>query len=139
IHNVAYVFLRDGSIYTQEKLHPTPNERFWWNVQGGTGLSAIKTDCGPIGVLICYDCEFPEAARHLVDQGAKILFVPFCTDTREGYNRVRYCAAARAVENQVYVAMAGNVGNLPNVANLDIQYAQSCVLEPCDFGFARDG
>ncbi|MDX2221286.1 MAG: GNAT family N-acetyltransferase [Rhodospirillaceae bacterium] len=139
IHNVAYVFLRDGSIYTQEKLHPTPNERYWWNIQGGQHLLAIPTDCGPIGVLICYDCEFPELPRHLVDQGAKILFVPFCTDTREAYNRVRYCAAARAVENQVYVALAGNVGNLPNVANLDIQYAQSCILEPCDFGFARDG
>ncbi|MCB2106419.1 MAG: GNAT family N-acetyltransferase [Rhodobacteraceae bacterium] len=139
IHNVAYIFLRDGSIYTQEKIHPTPNEKYWWNIQGGNALSAIPTDCGPIGVLICYDCEFPELPRHLVDQGAQILFVPFCTDTREGYNRVRYCAAARAVENQVYVALAGNVGNLPNVNNLDIQYAQSCVLEPCDFGFARDG
>lgn len=139
IHNVAYVFLRDGSIYNQEKLHPTPNERFWWNVQGGNALTAINTDCGPIGVLICYDCEFPEAARHLADQGVKILFVPFCTDTKEAYNRVRYCASARAIENQYYVAMAGNVGNLPNVANLDIQYAQSCILEPCDFGFARDG
>ncbi|MBX7197868.1 MAG: GNAT family N-acetyltransferase [Rhodospirillaceae bacterium] len=139
IRNVSYVFLRDGSIYTQTKLHPTPNERYWWNIQGGTRLSAIPTDCGPIGVLICYDCEFPELARHLTDQGAQIIFVPFCTDTREAYNRVRYCAAARAVENQVYVAMAGNVGNLPNVANLDIQYAQSCLLEPCDFGFARDG
>jgi hypothetical protein len=35
--------------------------------------------------------------------------------------------------------MAGNVGNLPNVENMDIQYAQSCVLTPCDFPFARDG
>jgi predicted amidohydrolase len=35
--------------------------------------------------------------------------------------------------------MSGNVGNLPNVANMDIQYAQSCILTPCDFPFARDG
>ena len=35
--------------------------------------------------------------------------------------------------------MAGNVGNLPRVSNLDIQYAQSCILTPCDFPFARDG
>ncbi|MGE3331996.1 MAG: GNAT family N-acetyltransferase [Rhodospirillaceae bacterium] len=139
IQNIAYVFLRDGAIYTQRKIHPTPNERYWWNIRGGSRVSVIPTDCGPIGVLVCYDCEFPELPRHLVDQGAQILFVPFCTDTRESYNRVRYCAAARAVENQVYVAMAGNVGNLPNVANLDIQYAQSCILTPCDYGFARDG
>jgi predicted amidohydrolase len=43
------------------------------------------------------------------------------------------------VENQIYVVMSGNVGNLPNVANMDIQYAQSCILTPCDFPFARDG
>ena len=97
------------------------------------------TDCGNIGVLICYDSEFPELPRHLTDQGAQILFIPFCTDTREAYLRVRYCAAARAVENQIYVAMAGNVGNLPGVENMDIQYAESCILTPCDFPFARDG
>lgn len=139
VRNVCCVFLRDGAIHEQEKIHPTPSESSWWKVTGGSRLSAIETDCGPIGILICYDCEFPELPRHLTDQGAKILFVPFCTDTREAYNRVRYCAQARAVENQVYLVMAGNVGNLPAVENMDIQYAQSCVLEPCDFGFARDG
>ncbi len=137
--NICYVCLRDGSIHQQAKIHPTPNERYWWHIEGGDELATIQTDCGPIGVLICYDSEFPELARHLVDQGAQILFVPFCTDERQSYLRVRYCAHARAVENQCYVAMAGNVGNLPNVENMDIQYAQSCILTPCDFPFARDG
>lgn len=139
IHNVAYVCLRDGSIFAQEKIHPTPNEAYWWNIKGGDTIDAIPTDCGPIGVLICYDCEFPELARRLADEGARIIFVPFCTDSRQGYMRVRYCAQARAIENQCYVVMSGNVGNLPNVANMDIQYAQSCILTPCDFPFARDG
>jgi predicted amidohydrolase/predicted N-acetyltransferase YhbS len=137
--NICYVFLRDGSIQEQAKIHPTPNERYWWNVSGGDELKPIITDCGPIGVLICYDSEFPELARHLINQGAKMLFVPFCTDERQSYLRVRYCSQARAVENQCYVAMAGNVGNLPGVENMDIQYAQSCILTPCDFPFARDG
>lgn len=139
IYNISYVFLRDGSIHEQAKIHPTPNERFWWNIKGGNKLHTIQTDCGPIGILICYDSEFPELARHLVDQGAKILFVPFCTDERQGFLRVRYCCHARAVENQCYVVLSGNVGNLPGVTNLDIQYAQSCILTPCDFPFARDG
>ena len=139
VENIAYIFLRDGTIHEQPKIHPTPNEAYWWNIQGGNTLNAIETDCGPIGVLICYDSEFPELARHLVDQGIHILFVPFCTDERQSYLRVRYCCQARAVENQVYVVMSGNVGNLPNVANMDIQYAQSCILTPCDFPFARDG
>ncbi len=139
VQNISYIFLRDGSVYQQPKIHPTPNEKYWWHIQGGKQLSTIMTDCGPIGVLICYDCEFPELARYLIDQGAQIIFVPFCTDERKSYLRVRYCAQARAVENQCYVVMAGNVGNLPGVENMDIQYAQSCILTPCDFQFSRDG
>ncbi len=139
IQNVAYVFLRDGSVHEQEKIHPTPNERYWWNIKGGDKVEAIVTDCGPIGVLICYDSEFPELARRLADEGARIIFTPFCTDNRQGYMRVRYCAQARAIENQCFVVLSGNVGNLPNVGNMDVQYAQSCILTPCDFPFARDG
>ena len=139
VYNIGYVFLRDGSVHQQPKLHPTPSERSWWNIKGGNTLDAIATDCGTIGVLICYDAEFPELPRHLIDQGAMILFVPFCTDERQSYLRVRYCGQARAVENQCYVVLAGNVGNLPNVENMDIQYSQSCVLTPCDLPFARDG
>jgi predicted amidohydrolase/GNAT superfamily N-acetyltransferase len=139
ILNICYVCLRDGSVHQQVKIHPTPNERFWWNIEGGDRVDTIMTDCGPIGVLICYDSEFPELPRHLVDQGAQILFVPFCTDERQSYLRVRYCCQARAVENQCYVVLSGNVGNLPNVENMDIQYAQSCILTPCDMPFARDG
>ncbi len=139
IRNICYVFLRDGSTYTQEKLHPTPGEATWWNIKGGEGASVIETDCGPIGVMICYDSEFPEVARHLVDQGAMILFVPMCTDERRGYLRVRYCCHARAVENQCYVVLSGVVGNLPNVENMDVHYAESCILTPSDFPFARDG
>ncbi len=139
VENIAYVMLRDGRIHEQPKIHPTPSEAHWWNIEGGDALNVIDTDCGPVGVLICYDSEFPELSRHLIDQGANILFVPFCTDERQSYLRVRYSCQARAVENQCYVVMAGNVGNLPNVANMDIQYAQSCILTPCDFPFARDG
>ena len=77
IQNVAYVFLRDGSVHAQEKIHPTPNERHYWNIKGGDEVVTIDTDCGPIGVLICYDSEFPELARRMADEGARILFVPF--------------------------------------------------------------
>ncbi len=139
VRNVSYICLRDGTIHEQAKIHPTPDERYWWKIEGGDKVNVIDTDCGPIGVLICYDSEFPELTRHLVNQGIHFLFVPFLTDNRQGYCRVKYCCQARAVENQIYVAMAGNVGNLPRVRNLDIQYSQSCILTPCDFPFARDG
>ncbi len=137
--NVAHVCLPNGSIVEQPKLHVTPNERRWWGISGGRSLRTIETPKARIGVLICYDVEFPEAVRCLADEGAEILFVPFCTDNRQGYLRVRYCAQARAIENQIYVALAGNVGNLPDVANMDVQYGQAAVFTPSDFAFARDG
>jgi predicted amidohydrolase/ribosomal protein S18 acetylase RimI-like enzyme len=139
VFNLSQVFLRDGTYVGQEKIHPTPSEVYWWNFVGGNDVRLVDTDCGPIAVLICYDVEFPELPRYLTDQGIQILFVPFLTDERQSYCRVRFCAQARAVENQIYVAMAGSVGNLPNVHNMDIHYAQSCILTPCDFPFARDG
>ncbi len=137
--NMAHVCLPDGSIVEQPKLHITPNERKWWGMSGGQRLGVVETPKAKIGVLICYDVEFPEAVRVLADEGAEILFVPFCTDNRQGYLRVRYCAQARAIENQIYVALAGNVGNLPDVANMDVQYGQAAVFTPSDFAFARDG
>jgi predicted amidohydrolase len=139
IHNVCHVFLRDGAVHRQEKLHPTPDERAGWNIKGGDSVDVIDTDCGPIGVLVCYDAEFPEAGRRLADEGARIVFVPYNTDTQNGHLRVRYCCHARAIENQCYVVTAGMVGNLENVSNIDIQFAQSAILTPCDFPFAREG
>ena len=75
VENISYVFLRDGTVHEQPKIHPTPNEDYWWNIEGGNSVHAIETDCGSIGVLICYDAEFPELARHLTDQGIQILLV----------------------------------------------------------------
>lgn len=138
LHNVAYLFHRDGGIDKQHKLHVTPNERRWWGVEPGTTLDVFVTDKGKVSIQICYDVEFPELGRLAAEQGAEIFFVPFCTDERYGYLRVRYCAQARCVENHVYVALAGTVGNLPDVDNMDIQYAQSGILTPSDIPFSRD-
>ncbi|MGQ7868317.1 GNAT family N-acetyltransferase [Sunxiuqinia sp. sy24] len=139
LYNAGYVCKRDGSVDRFEKLHVTPDEAKVWGMQGGSELKAIETDCGKIGVLICYDVEFPELGRLLADEGVDIMFVPFLTDTQNGYSRVRNCAMARAIENECYVAIAGGVGNLPKVHNMDIQYAQSMVFTPCDFSFPMNG
>lgn len=139
LYNVGYLCKRDGTTERYEKLHVTPDEAKVWGMQGGTQLKVFDTDCGKIGILICYDSEFPELSRLLADEGMDILFVPFLTDTQNGYSRVRNCAQARAIENECYVAIAGSVGNLPNVHNMDIQFAQSMVFTPCDFAFPTNG
>ncbi|MBU2507444.1 MAG: GNAT family N-acetyltransferase [Bacteroidetes bacterium] len=139
LFNVSYLFKRDGKIEKQYKLHITPNERKWWGVEPGNKIEVFDTDVGKINIQICYDIEFPELSRIATQNEAQIIFVPFCTDERKGYLRVRYCAQARCIENQIFVAIAGNVGNLPDVVNMDVQYAQSAILTPSDFVFARDG
>ncbi|WP_426431453.1 bifunctional GNAT family N-acetyltransferase/carbon-nitrogen hydrolase family protein [Winogradskyella sp. HB-48] len=139
LYNVGYLCRRDGSFERYEKIHVTPDEAKVWGMQKGNKLKTFQTDAGKIGILICYDSEFPELSRLLADEGMDILFVPFLTDTQNGYSRVRLCAQARAIENECYVAIAGSVGNLPNVNNMDIQYAQSAVFTPCDFSFPSNG
>jgi predicted amidohydrolase/GNAT superfamily N-acetyltransferase len=139
VYNIAYLFRRDGTIDKQYKIHITPNERKWWGIVPGDKIKVFDTDCGKISILVCYDIEFPELARIATQNGANIIFTPFCTDERQGYLRVRYCAQARAVENQIYTVIAGTVGNLPHVENMDIQYAQSGIFAPSDFPFPRDG
>jgi predicted amidohydrolase/GNAT superfamily N-acetyltransferase len=137
--NIGYLCHRNGNVERFEKIHITPNETAYWGMTGGNKLQVFKTDCARIGILICYDVEFPELSRLLALQGMDILFVPFLTDTQAGWNRVRTCAAARAVENECFVAIAGSVGNLPRVKNMDIQYAQSAVFTPSDFPFPVNG
>jgi predicted amidohydrolase len=139
LYNVGYICKRDGGVDRFEKLHVTPDEELVWGLQGGNSLETFDTDCGKIGVLICYDIEFPELSRIMADKGMDILFVPFLTDTQNGFSRIKNCAQARAIENECYVAIAGCVGNLPKVHNMDIQYAQSMVLTPCDFAFPTNG
>ncbi len=135
LYNVSFLFKRDGTFEKQYKIHVTPNESKWWGVKAGNEIKVFNTDCGKIGINICYDSEFPEIARIMAQKGAKVIFVPFCTDERHGYLRVKLCSQARAIENQIYVATAGTIGNIPSVENMDINYAQSGIYTPSDFAF----
>ncbi len=139
LYNISYLFRRDGTVSRQYKIHITPHERKWWGVKPGNEVEVFDTDCGKISILICYDVEFPELARIARSKGAEMIFVPFNTDDRRAYLRVRYCAHARAIENQVYTIISGCVGNLPEVDNLDVHYSQSAILTPSDSEFHREG
>lgn len=139
LYNVGYLCRRDGSIERYTKIHVTPNEVSSWGIVGGNKFKVYDTDAGKIGILVCYDVEFPELSRLLALEGMEILFVPFLTDTQNAFTRVKSCAQARAIENECYVAIAGGIGNLPKVHNMDIQYAQSAVYTPSDFSFPTNG
>src|SRR5690606_14460678 len=68
LKNIGYICHRNGHVDQYEKIHITPDERKAWGIRGGDTLKVYETDAGRIGVLICYDVEFPELGRLLADQ-----------------------------------------------------------------------
>ncbi len=139
LRNECRVFGPDGNWAAQRKLHMTRFEREEWFVSPGEGLNIFEAPWGRFAVAICYDAEFPEIARAAALQGADVLVVPSCTDDRQGFLRVRYCAHARAIENSMYVITSSTVGSLPMVPAVHLNYGQAAILTPSDFAFARDG
>jgi predicted amidohydrolase len=139
VYNQSYFFGPTGDHGVQGKLHMTRFETEDWRVSARGGLRIFETDFGRLAVAICYDAEFPEIARAAARQGARILVVPSCTDERQGYLRVRYCAQARAIENCMYVIQSSTVGSLPMVPAVSLNYGQAAILTPSDFAFSRDG
>lgn len=139
LYNVAHLFTPSGHVYTQDKLHVTPWERANWNIRPGEDIKIFDTPLARLAIQICYDIEFPEVARLLTLSGVEAIFVPFSTDDKQAFNRVRITAHARAVENYIYTVIAGNVGNMPNVKSYLTNYGQAAIFTPSDFSFAPQG
>lgn len=139
VYNRCHVFGPKGLAGSQSKLHMTRFEDEEWLISSGQTLKVFEAEFGIFSVAICYDVEFPEIARVAAKQGAHILVTPSCTDDRNGWLRVRYCAHARAIENQMYVIQSSTVGSLPMVPAVSLNYGQASILNPCDYPFPRDG
>lgn len=139
IHNDSFFFSPTGDYGHQGKLHMTRFEAEEWDVAPREHLRVFETNFGRVAINICYDIEFPELARVAARKGAHIIVVPSCTDDRQGFLRVRYCAHARAIENQLYVVHSGTVGSLPMMPAVSLNYGQAAILTPSDFAFSRDG
>lgn len=139
VYNECHFFSPNGKSGVQGKLHMTRFEKEEWIVSPCSTLRIFKTEFGLVAIAICYDCEFPEVVRAAARAGCHLLLVPSCTDDRQGYLRVRYCAQARAIENQMYVVHSCTVGSLPAVPAVSMNYGAASILTPSDFAFSRDG
>lgn len=139
VYNDCFFFGPAGGYGVQGKLHMTRFENEDWQVSPRSRLRVFETDFGKVAVNVCYDVEFPEITRAAAREGAHILVVPSCTDDRQGFLRVRYCAQARAIENQMYVIQSCTVGSLPMVPAVSLNYGQASIFTPSDFAFSRDG
>jgi predicted amidohydrolase len=139
IRNRAPLIDPEGRLATQDKHAMTRFERERWGVTAGASPSVFNTPWGLIGISVCYDAEFPKHVRAQVEAGAWLILAPSCTDTLHGFNRVRVCAAARAVENQCFVAITPTIGTAPWSAALDANRGYAAVFGPIDRGFPEDG
>lgn len=137
--NRATLYGPSGVIGHQDKQIMTRFERETWDVVAGQGLTAFDTDLGRIGVVICYDSEFPLLSRALVEQGAEILLAPSCTDSLAGFTRVRVGAMARALENQCVVVHAPTVGLCDFCPAVDENVGAASIFGPPDHGFPPTG
>lgn len=124
--NVCPVAFPDGRVYLQEKNKLTVYERSDWELLPGHGVQPLP---GRLGVSVCYDSEFPEGVRALAENGMLIHAIPAWTETRRGFQRVRWSGLARAVENQVFVihsSLVGDIGKEP----VPESYGTSAIIAP---------
>ncbi|WDY58956.1 carbon-nitrogen hydrolase family protein [Pseudomonas sp. PSKL.D1] len=137
--NRAWLFGPEGLVGHQDKLMMTRFEREQWGIEAGQGLKVFDTALGRLGILICYDNEFPMLARHLAEAGADLILAPSCTDTVAGFYRVRIGAQARALENQIAVLQSPTVGVAPWSPALDENVGRAGLYVPPDHGMPGDG
>lgn len=130
--NRAVLYGPDGVIGHQDKQIMTRFEREEWHVTGAPGLRIFDTTLGRIGILICYDSEFPLLGWVLAQAGAQLLLVPSCTDTVAGFSRVRIGAMARALESQCVVVQAPTVGPCDWMPALDENRGRAAIYGPPD-------
>lgn len=137
--NRAVLYGPDGVIGHQDKQIMTRFEREDWDIAPGQGLQVFDTALGRLGVIICYDSEFPLLARALAEAGAEILLAPSCTETLAGYTRVKVGAMARALENQCVTVHAPTVGAAEWCPAVDMNTGAAAIYGPSDLGFPEDG
>jgi predicted amidohydrolase len=137
--NRARLHLPSGAVGHQDKIVPTPWERRELDLQGGMGLNVFETPFGRIGVLICYDGEFPLLARALTEAGCWLILIPSATEKTAGYWRVRIGAMARALEQRCITVQAPLSGVTPGCAIIDVNVGAGGVFCPPDEGFPATG
>jgi predicted amidohydrolase len=100
----------------------------------GSETVTVSTDCGRLGLSVCYDLRFPELYRRLVGAGAEIVCVPSAFTFPTGAAHWEVLLRARAIENQVYVIAPNQIGRSPSGV---IDYGHSLIVDPWGTPIAR--
>lgn len=135
VYNTSYIFDREGKqIGKHRKVH-----LFDIDVKGGQTFkesdtltagdsdTVFDTEFGKIGVMLCFDIRFPELSRMMVNDGAKVIFVPAAFNMTTGLAHWELSFRTRALDNQIYM-----VGCAParDVSAGYISWGHSIVTDP---------
>jgi len=137
--NRATLYSPKGILGHQDKQIMTRFEREDWDVIPGAGMTLFFTELGRIGIVICYDSEFPLLSRQLAEAGCEILLAPSCTETWAGFTRVRVGAMARALENQCVAVQAPLVGKAEWCVGVEENTGRASIYGPPDHGWPDTG
>jgi predicted amidohydrolase len=94
VYNTSVLIDREGQLVGSYRKTHLPNEEFTQGITPGDAYPVFATDFGTVGMMICWDVQFPEPARALAAKGAEIIFLPI-------WGGSEVLARARAIENHV--------------------------------------
>lgn len=135
IYNTSTLILPSGQTANQDKSFLTFSEKVDWKLKPGNSQRIFETPWGQTTIAICYDIEMPCITNLLTQGRPELILVPSCTGSQYGFDRVRCCARARAVEHFSYVVHTSTVGIGTNTVNMNTHYGQAALLTPSDEGF----
>lgn len=135
VYNSAMLIGPDGELIgVYDKTHPAPWERTdgggWANV--GSRADVFKTPLGDIGMIICYDGDFPELSRLLAVKGAEIIIR--VSALQRSYDIWYVTNAARAYDNHVYLLASNLIG--PDAGG-NYGFGHSMILTPIAWRLAQ--
>ena len=136
--NAARLFTPSGAMGVQHKLIMTPFEHRW-GISAGDTLNVFETELGTMGILVCYDSEFPLLARAQAQAGARLILVPSCTERISGFNRVRTGARARALENGIATVQSPTIGEALWSPAVDRNAGAAGIYVPAEHGVSETG
>jgi predicted amidohydrolase len=134
--NMAHLFGPQGQLFTHAKTHLFPVEHTL-GIDEGDEMVAIDLPFARVAINICYEAEIPECSTVVAQRGVEVMLCPSYTFTEHGFWRVRYCAQARAIENQIYVVHSCTGGE--KLGPLPGGWARGSILSPCDLPWNATG
>jgi predicted amidohydrolase len=137
--NRAYLLMPSGELFHQDKIMLTQFEKDTGLIIPGSEMNFFKASWGSFGIAVCYDSEFPQLMGGLLNNAVELLFIPSCTDTKAGLNRVKIASRARAMEGQLFSVLSGVDGKSEFSNFIDINFGTASIYGPIEQAFYEDG